>query len=162
MVRHYSEDKLRTHINFIQLDGQNNFKKCPSAVNKKQTLTFRIERDDSNHKSIIKYRRTDTNKNEQFTFNDGSADHTNLVYDGQNLTCNKDVAIDLESYCNDLPVGIPVPAIIYEIDFNPRDGKTINGEWSRNKYTISTEYYASVTKCRGKQSNELTHKFIGE
>ena len=125
------------------------FSKCPSSTNKdaKLKLSFRIQRDDSSHSSIISYRRLDTNKDEYFKFDWGYTDHTNVVYDGKNLTCTGNVNF---IQCNELPINQPVPATIYEIDFNPRNGDAHQNKWTRNEYTIQTNYYEKVKACAGK------------
>ena len=104
-------------------------------------LSFTIQRDDSSHNSIIKYKSLDNNEEEIFKFNTGSySDNTVVTYDGVSLTCT--AAYGNSPQCNNLPLGTPVPAKIIEINFNPRDGSAHNNEWSRNAYTISASNYA--------------------
>jgi len=145
-----NENEMRTKIKFFQPDELDHYTRCSTAIKHESniTLTFRIQRDDSYHNSYIKYRRLDSNKNEVFHFNTGNnTDHTNVVYDGRFLKCNGNGRGD--NQCNNLPEGQPIPATIYEIDFNPRYGKAYSNQWFRNKYTISTTYYALVDECQG-------------
>ena len=149
---HYNdEDELRTQIKFVKPDAQNVLSKCPSGKNVDPKVTFRIQQDDSTHSSTIKYRRTDTKKDEGFTFNKFT-DHTHVVYDGHSLTCTGNGKGHHQ--CNHLPEVQPVPVIIYEIDFNPRDGNAKGDNWSRNKYTLLGNYYVAVAQCQGKEQEE--------
>ena len=143
------EYTLRTKIKFLSPEDMKHVSKCPISTNKdaKMKLSFRIQRDDSSHSSIIAYRRLDTNKEEYFKFTGGYTDHTNVVYDGKNLTCTGSVNL---VQCNELPFNQSVPATIYEIDFNPRNGKAHQNQWTRNRYTIETNYYEKVKACAGK------------
>ena len=146
------EYTVRTKIKFLSPEDMQHVSKCTNSTNKdaKMKLSFRIQRDDSSHSSIIAYRRLDTNEDGYFKFTGGYADHTNVVYDGENLTCtglyNNVNAIQ----CNELPINQSVPATIYEIDFNPRSGSAYQNQWTRNEYTIETNYYEKVKACTGK------------
>ena len=129
---------------FLQPNDYNTFPKCPTTQNMKQKITFTIQRDDSTHTSVIRYRRQDNGNSESFTFNTGYTDYTSVTYDGEFLTCQGS-----QPQCNQLEVDTPVRASIYEVDFNPRDGNAHENDWSRNKYTISASYYVTVKECKG-------------
>ena len=150
-----SEDNWRTHITFLQPNEYNTFTKCPTTQNMEQKITFTIQRDDSTHTSVIRYRRQDNGKYESLTFNTGYSDHTSVTYDGEFLTCTGS-----QPQCNQLEVDKPVRASIYEIDFNPRDGNAHENNWSRNKYTISASYYGTVKKCKGMLSTVYICNFL--
>ena len=148
-MRHEHEDELRTHIVFLNPNEYNYLKKCSSSNHMKQNITFTIQRDDSSHDSFIRYRRLDNGKDEIFEFNVGNSDHTIVVYDGDSLTCSGHQSLS-SIKCNQLEVGKPVRAFIYEIDFNPRSGQARKNEWSRSKYTVSAILdYGIAKECKG-------------
>ena len=148
-VTHSDENKLLTQIRLLQPNEVNSFSRCPFHNETKPYIEFRIQRDDSHHNSIIKYKRLDTNQIERFTFNTGgSSDNTYVAYDGSSLTCNHSYGSTPQ--CNRLPVGKAIPAEIYEIHFDPRNGKAHQNQWSRNKYTLLANYYVIAAKCTGK------------
>lgn len=75
-----------------------------------------------------------------------------MQFDGHSLTCNGNGKSGREysHQCNELPDGQPVPVLLYQIDFNPRDGglpKGKKGQWHRQKYTLLGTYYDA--KCKG-------------
>ena len=133
-------------IKFAQPEEAKILPICPPSTKKDFGigLKFTIQRDDSTHSSTIKYRRLDNNKEEIIRFSEGYSDKTIVVYDGYNLNCT-----GFKPQCNKLPDGILVPAIIYEIDFNPRYGSTLNGNWERSVYTLETNYYEKAGTCAG-------------
>ena len=140
---------MRTKVDFVPREIKYSLVNCPSVINIATNITFRIQRDNSYHNSVIKYRRLDIDKDEEFTFNTGKdTDHTNVQFDGYSLTCKGNGKGD--NQCNNLPDGKPVPVVMYQIDFNPRDGGFQHwnkGEWRRQKYTLLGNYY--VAKCKG-------------
>ena len=150
------EDEKSIKVTFITKDEQNNAEKCPDAIDVDPTLYFKVQRDNSYHNSIIKYKRLDTKQDEEFTFNTGvDTDNTILEYKDGKLKCYKKNCDDcMGIQCNKLPKNKEVAAIIKEINLNPRDGdgKRTLGliNWSRNKYTLTGNYFTHVEKCEGK------------
>ena len=112
----------------------------------KTDITFRVQRDDSSPQSKIKYYRLDTKKVEEIVFSVGYANHMNVVFDGQSLRCNGDSRGNHQ--CNNLPLGVDVPVVIFSVDFNPRSGRTRNYQWFRSKYSLNGSYYD--VSCTGK------------
>ena len=156
-----SEYTLRTKIKFVQPEDATNIPVCPITTshpvfNFTIGLRFRIQRASSSHESTIKYKRLDNNQVEVFKFTSGPSDRMVLVYDGHNLHCTGIKGDKYKQQCNKLPIDKLVPAIIYEIDFDPTNGKAPArtygklSKWERNKYTLETNYYDIVSSCVGR------------
>ena len=165
------EDKERTKIKFLTDNDTNKYVKCPAIAKSgaKQIIKFEIEQSNSSHNSFIRYKRLDTNVEEVFYFNQTSEIMTHIVYDGKNLTCTNGFRTPCINDhcpvpdCQNLSPFRTTPAVIKEIDFNPRDGIVPNrcdvekcchyypefAEWERNKYSISASYYLPTDKCTG-------------
>jgi hypothetical protein len=141
-VRHENEDELRTNIIFLSPNEYTSLKKCTSSKSMEQNITFTIQRDDSSHASFIRYKRLDNGKDETFVLNGRYSDKTIVTYDGDSLTCTGDT-------CDQLDIGQPVRAFVYEIDFNPRCGEAAGNNWVRNQYTVSAQYYGVAKECKG-------------
>ena len=93
-----------------------------------------------------------------------------IVYDGKNIKCTSSCLQRAQLYkrydfncpipqCQELTIDQPMPSIIEEIDFNPRDGVVPKGwrqsenpnfwSWENNKYSLNTNYYLPTEICTG-------------
>ena len=141
-------------------------------------LEFKIKQSKSSHNSYIRYKKLENNVEEIFYFNKTSENETIIVYDGVLLTCTNgcpEFRRDAckKPQCQKLPAFQPVPSVIKEIDFNPRDGVVPNGcgdcenpedyddpeywEWYRNQYSISAKYYVEMDMCKGINTRSIIY-----
>ena len=154
-------------------DDTKKYVKCPSAAAKlepKTMLNFEIQHHNSSHNSFIRYKELDGNQSKIFHFNRTAENETKIVYDGKNIICTSFCLQRAQLYkrydfncpipqCQDLTIDQPMPSIIEEIDFNPRDGVVPKGwrqsenpnfwSWENNKYTLNTNYYLPTEICIG-------------
>lgn len=138
-----SEYSKRIKASFTNNDQLRLVKKCNLLRETDTDLTFRIQRDDSSHHSVVTYFRFDTNKREEFVFYGGFTDHTRLEYDGRFLTCHASKA---SPRCNMLALEKPVRAMVISVDLYPRNGTARDDRWSRNSYDITGSFYTIL--CR--------------
>ena len=103
-------------------------------------VTFRVQRNDSGHASSIKYFRLDTQRVDEFSFNGGLLEYTQVYFTGKTIIC-------LGGVCNSLPKGQHVPVVLFSLDFNPQAGYVKNWNWERNKYSFRGSFYSVV--CSG-------------
>jgi len=135
------ESKTRIAASLVPTLQMETIKQCPiSQLNIDTDIVFYIQRDDSVSSSTFRYWRLDLQRFETFSFLHGYSDHTNVRYDGHNLTC---VDRNKNHQCNNLPRGTAVPAVVVSIEFNPRAGRAYRNQWSRNRYSLQGSYYQS-------------------
>ena len=135
-------------------------------------LKFEIQHHHSSHNSFIRYKRVNENESKIFYFNETAKIETKVVYDGTNLKCTSSCLQENQLYnrdfncpipqCQDLEIDQPIPSIIEEIDFNPRDGIAPKGWidggpsddpntwlWWHNQYSLNTNYFFPTEICTG-------------
>ena len=143
-----NETYKRTTEIFVSESEREPIINCPLYPDVQTDITFDIQRGGSKHTSKITYWRFDNRKQETFRFDKSGANyHTHLFFNGKTLTCVGNA--NRENQCNNLPERQPVPVIIYEIDFNPRDGDTWGKSWDRNRYTLLGNAYKAVCNSTG-------------
>ena len=154
-------------------DDTNKYAKCPSAAAKlepKTMLKFEIQHHNSSHDSFIRYKRVNETESKIFYFNIASENETKIVYDGTNLKCTSSCLQRAQLYirydfkcpvpqCQELTIDQPMPSIIEEIDFNPRDD-IMPKDWrqsddpnfwlrKKTKYSLFANYFLPTEVCSG-------------
>ena len=121
------------------------------AIDVQTDFQFEILRQHSAHASRITYLRLDTGTIEFFSFNIGETDLTKVKFDGQTLTCMG----GKQPQCQNLTARRPVPVVVLEAKFKPRDGATFEPhfekDWAHNRYSVSGSFYNAMCGADGVQ-----------
>ena len=107
---------------------------------------FEIMRQHSSHPSVITYLRLDTGTIEYFSFDVGQTDFTKVIFDGKTLSCLGGAQHQCQNLTTGWPGG-PVPVVVLEVKFKPREGAFEPGvvrDWQNNRYSISGSFYNAI------------------
>ena len=147
------ESSVRIKIKYFNEKQQELIKTCELNLIVETDVRFKIQRNESRHRSKIIYWRLDLKQQDEFNFADVDMNDLNssvtLWFDGKTLNCTGVKNNGQE--CNGLSVGKPVPVVLFSLDFNPRNAEFFtfdeHNQWERNKYSAQGSVYKVA--CKG-------------